>query len=179
MSTERTNLLFTDLFGPSKKKRSPLLETLAQNTLFSGLTRRELRYLSQFVYERSYQPGEPVFRQDERGIGMYLIAKGKVTIRARGHKKDHVVTHLGAGSFFGELALVDPEHLRSAEVIAAEASLLIGFFKPDLMDIVERKPEMGARILMALSKVLGGRLIETTERLTELQKLQEKTGGNE
>ncbi len=48
--------------------------------------------------------------------------------------------------------------------------MLIGFFKPDLMEILERKPEMGAKIMFQLATVLGRRLLETTEKITLLTK---------
>ena len=66
---------------------------------------------------------------------------------------------LAEGSFLGELALVDPNHLRTANAVAMERSVLIGFFKPDLEDILERNPAMGVKILFQLSTVLGRRLL--------------------
>ena len=175
----RSNFLFADLFNRKRNQRSSLLETLGQNVLFQTLTTRELRYLSQFVYERVYQPGEPVFSQNERGLGMYLIVKGRISIRTTTNQQEMVVATLHEGSFFGELALVDPDHLRTANAVATERSVLVGFFKPDLMDIVERKPEMGAKILFQLSTVLGRRLVETTERLTSIHRMRDLTNVHE
>ena len=51
--------------------------------------------------------------------------------------------------------------------------MLIGFFKPDLEDILERNPAMGVKILFQLSSVLGRRLLETTERITLLKSRKE------
>ena len=53
--------------------------------------------------------------------------------------------------------------------MATERSVLVGFFKPDLEDILERNPAMGVKILFQLSTVLGRRLLETTERITQLK----------
>ncbi len=36
------------------------------------------------------------------------------------------------------------------------------------MDILERKPAMGVKILLQLSTVLGRRLLETTEKISSL-----------
>ena len=49
---------------------------------------------------------------------------------------------------------------------STEPSRLVGFFKPDLLDILERKPAMGVKILLQLSRVLEERLLATTERVT-------------
>jgi CRP/FNR family cyclic AMP-dependent transcriptional regulator len=175
----RSNFMFADLFGGKRNERSSLLETLSQNVLFQTLSKRELKYLAQFVYERVYNPGEPIFQQNERGLGMYLIAKGRVSIRTASSQQEVVVATLGEGSFFGELALVDPSHLRTANAIATERSMLVGFFQPDLLNIVERKPEMGAKILLQLSSVLGRRLVETTERLTAIHRVRDISKAHE
>ena len=162
------HFLWTDLFR-KQKKTSDLIKVLKENALFCTLSRRELKYLSNFVYERIFEPNEPVFRQTDRGVGMYLIASGRVAIKTQGNAEENFVTELGEGSFLGELALVDPQHLRSANAVAAERSVLIGFFKPDLEDILARNPAMGVKILFQLSSVLGRRLLETTERITQFR----------
>lgn len=164
------HFLWTDLFKRKKRGRSPLLETLRENALFHDLSVKELKYLSSFVYERVYQPDEPIFGQNERGLGMYMIVKGRVSIRSQGKpgQPEILGTVLSEGSFFGELALVDPQHLRTANAVAIERAILIGFFKPDLLEILERKPEMGVKIMLSLAAVLGRRLVETTERMTLL-----------
>ena len=167
------NFLWADLFR-IKKRNSDLHRILKENILFSTLSRRELNYLSNFVYERTFQINEPIFQQSERGLGMYLIAGGRVGIKTQAPDGEVFVTELSEGSFLGELALVDPNHLRSANAVALERSMLIGFFKPDLEDILERNPAMGVKILFQLSTVLGRRLLETTERITILKSRKDK-----
>lgn len=162
------HFLWNDLFRRKKSDRPDVAQTLRENVLFRTLSGRELNYLVTLVYERVYQPDEPVFQQNDRGIGMYVIAKGRVAIKTQGKEGDVLVTVLGDGSFFGELALVDPDNIRSASAVAIDRTVLIGFFKPDLMEILERKPAMGVKILFQLSTVLGRRLLETTEKITIL-----------
>jgi CRP/FNR family cyclic AMP-dependent transcriptional regulator len=169
------HFLWVDLFRSKKEDKSSLIEVLRENVLFTTLNDRELQYLSTMVYERVYQPDEPIFQQNDRGLGMYVIAKGRIAIRtatSRGDGSETLVTTLGEGSFFGELALVDPDNLRTATAVPTEPSVLIGFFKPDLLEIIERKPEMGAKILLQLSTVLGRRLLETTEKITVLNRVR-------
>lgn len=145
------------------------MRILKENVLFNTLSMRELKYLSNFVYERTYQPDEQIFEQDDRGVGMYLIASGRVAIRTHNAQGEVLHTVLGEGSFLGELALVDPQHLRTAQAVPLERCVLIGFFKPDLEDIIQRNPAMGVKILFQLSTVLGKRLLETTQRITVLK----------
>lgn len=120
------------------------------------------------VYERVYQPDEIVFQQNDRSFGLFIISKGRVAIKTLSQDSETLVTLLGKGSFFGELSLVDPDISRTANAVAVERTTLISFFKPDLMEIMNRKPDMGVKILHQLTIVLGRRLIETTERISLL-----------
>lgn len=165
--------LWVDLFSRKSESEITVLSTLKSNQLFMKLTPRELAYVSKIVHMRHYEPSEPVFKQYEKGLGMYMIAKGVIEIKVRTPANpDHElqVTTLGAGSFFGELALVDTDNKRTASAYSQGPTTLIGFFKPDLLEIMERKPETGVKILFQLSKVLGRRLNETTELLTNLKR---------
>lgn len=168
------HFLWSDLFKRNKSTRQ-LLEVLKENVLFQTLSNQELRYLASHVYERVYQPEEPVFKQNDRGLGMYILARGRIAIRTSTPEGEIQVTTLQEGSFFGEIALVEPENIRTASAIALERTVVIGFFKPDLLEILERKPAMGVKILFQLSTVLGRRLLETTERITQIKRNQAPT----
>jgi CRP/FNR family cyclic AMP-dependent transcriptional regulator len=164
------HFLWKDLFRRETPEKKEIIEILRGNVLFKTLSRREVSYLSNFVYERVYQPDESVFKQNDRGIGMYIIAKGRIAIKTQGAQDEILVTTLTEGSFFGELALVDPDNLRTASAVPLERTVLIGFFKPELTEILERKPDMGVRILFQLCTIIGRRLWETTELITVLKR---------
>ncbi len=173
-------VLWLDFFSRKTKAQQSIIDVLKQNQLFKRLTPFELKIISRMVHERRYEPGEVIFSQNEKGLGMYMISSGRVEIRVRAESPHselrnastnvsttsdgelHVITNLTEGSFFGELALVDDESRRTATALCLEATTLLGFFKPDLMEILERRPEMGVKILLELSHVLGARLAETT-----------------
>src|SRR4051812_5170515 len=75
--------LWIDLFSRKSESEITVLSTLKSNQLFTKLTPRELSYVSKIVHTRTYEPGEPVFKQYEKGLGMYMIAKGAVEIKVR------------------------------------------------------------------------------------------------
>lgn len=161
--------LWTDLFS-GKKAEDPTIRALKENKLFRTLNHQEIMHLLSVVHTRQYEPNEMVFAQYERGLGMYIIAKGAIEIKIRATKSEKqspetLITTLEEGSFFGELALIDDNDRRTASAYAKGPTTLVGFFKPDLFDILERKPEMGVKILLELSRVLGKRLSETIEQI--------------
>ena len=75
---------------------------------------------------------------------------------------------LQSGDFFGEMALLDNEP-RSATAIAIEPSKLVGFFKTDLLTLMNRDPKSGNKIMLDLSRVLGERLRQTNAELAKLK----------
>lgn len=163
------HFFWSDLFqnGQAEQKK-PITQVLNSNILFNTLTARELNYVASLVYERVYQPDEAIFQQNDRGLGMYMISKGQVAIKSNSPHGEVLVTVLKEGSFFGEIALVEPNNLRTATAIATERSIILGFFKPDLLDLMNRNPAIGVKILFQLSSVLGRRLLETTDKMTHI-----------
>lgn len=156
-------------------QQQEVLEALRQTFIFQPLSRKELGIVHDTVHVRAFKAGEAVFRQGEIGVGMYIILRGSLDIFVD-HALDEdmparaaLVTRLKAGDFLGELSLVESNSRRTATAIAAEESLLVGFFRPDLFEILERQPATGVKILLRLSEVLGRRLKETTIKVTELK----------
>jgi CRP-like cAMP-binding protein len=162
-----------------REKKKGTEDVLRENILFRELTARELKFVAGAVHIRDYRAGETVFTQGETGLGMYIIESGTVVISARpetgnDHSRDITLTRLTEGDFFGELALVEENGKRSASAVAETDTRLIGFFKPDLFDIIQRQPATGVKITLGLSEVLAKRLIETNRILARLDdKLKE------
>jgi CRP/FNR family transcriptional regulator, cyclic AMP receptor protein len=170
------NFLWDNIFKKLDREQD-IASVLSNNILFRNLSKRELRFIEKIIHLRKYRAGEIVFRQNENGVGMYIIVKGRVEISIiddvlveRDREREVVVTTLEAGDFFGELSLVEEASRRSATAKAAEDSLLIGFFKPDLLEILERSSDTGVKVVFRLAEVLGRRLKETTEKISQLKK---------
>ena len=166
--------LWENLFKIEEEERD-LTNLLKANYLFRELTNKELKFVRKIVHIRTYKPGEIIFKQGELGIGMYIVAQGLVNIMvedfsAKEENKHTFITKLHRGDFFGEIALVEKNGKRTATAVARDNVTLIGFFKPDLEEIVNRNPLTGVKIVSRLGEVLGKRLKETADKFTELKK---------
>ena len=151
--------------------RGTIAAALARVPIFKGLSRAELGQVKNMVHARTYQPDEIVFLEGQPGTGMYVVTSGGVSIALNyRHEHEIVLAQLREGDFFGELSLLD-ESARSASAVAVGATELVGFFRSDLMDLIEKSPRMGSKIMMALAEVLGERLRATN---TELRRLHEQ-----
>lgn len=159
-----------------KSSEDNVLNFLKDSFLFRDLSDTEMRFLAKIVHIRHYEPGEKVFSQGDPGVGMYLIFNGNIDIimhdpSIEPKNSDHeeiFITRLSKGDFFGELSLIEDSSFRSASAISMNKSTLIGFFKPDLLHVIQRNPLTGNKICLRLAEILGKRLRETTEKVTEL-----------
>ncbi len=153
-----------------------IMSFLKNSFLFKDLSRTEMEFLTNIVHVRHYEPGEKIFNQGDPGVGMYLIFSGTVDIimhdpSIEPKTVDHeeiFITRLEKGDFFGELSLIEDPSYRSATALAIHKCTLIGFFKPDLIQVIQRNPLTGNKISLRLAEILGKRLRETTEKVSEL-----------
>tara|TARA_E500000331_G_scaffold37354_1_gene31147 strand:- start:284 stop:769 length:486 start_codon:yes stop_codon:yes gene_type:complete len=141
---------------------NPIIKILANVPIFEHLTEKELSEVVRLTHERTYKKDEHVFKKLAPAEGMYVILDGGVLITDS--DSETVFATLESGDFFGELALLDEEP-RSASAISTMPSRLIGFFRTDLLTLMKRSPELGNKILLNLSRVLGERLRRTNQEL--------------
>lgn len=186
------NNLWENVFKKDNKSRT-IQKALSDNILFRTLNKSELKHIEQIIHERHYRAGEAIFNQGDVGVGMYIILKGSVDISVLdldpskdGTAREVFVTRLEKDDFFGELSLVEDNGSRSATARAAEETALLGFFKPDLLELLERQPAVGVKVVFRLAEVLGQRLKDTTEKITRLktelkhiQTIEERSKSNE
>lgn len=146
----------------NKKSNNPVIQVMSNIPMFQNLSSSELNDVARLTHERSFKAEEPIFKKMAPAEGMYVIIEGKVEIS----DPDSGITFatLRGGDFFGELALLDEEP-RSAMAVATEPSKLIGFFRTDLLTLMDRDPVVGNKILVDLSRVLGERLRRTNLKL--------------
>ena len=143
---------WSNFFRPEVQRRETVEEGLARVPILSLLDEAELRMIVQLVHVRHYAAGETVIRRGVEQSGFYLVRSGSVNI-VRDHLdgQQEVVANLGVNELLSEFALVDGTP-RTSSIVAAEPSELIGFFKPDLMDIMVTKPSLGCKIVLRLAE---------------------------
>lgn len=161
--------IWKNIFSERVVREGSTEEVLSNVPAFGSLTTRELKEVAAIVHKRQYRAGEPVFYQGDPGLGMYIIQEGEVSISLAG--KDNVEEELAVltdGDFFGEIALLD-ESPRSANAICKADCTLIGFFRPDLFELIEKKPRLGTKIVLKLAEIVAQRLRKTDKDLSKLK----------
>ncbi len=153
-----------------KKTELPLLfSVLKELPPFNELKKTDLDEILSIVHERNYVQGEYIFLQNDPGIGLYFLLEGEVSIYRESLSKLKVkLANFSTGDFFGELALIDRGD-RSASAVA-DTNCKIGIiFKPDLEEVIRKKPKIGVAVMSGLARIIVTRLRNLNEEYILLQ----------
>src|SRR2546428_7956523 len=122
--------------------------------LFAELDDRELASIAAVAKVRRYAKDDVVFHADESGDIFCLIKEGQVKVTMISPEgKEIILSMLGAGEFFGEMALLDDEP-RSATVIATEPLEVVTIWRNDFLQILQENFSIARKVLAELSKRL-------------------------
>lgn len=153
----------------TSNKGKSIVDILKQIPLLSTLTKRELKTISKFAYERIFEPNEFVFQAGQPGAAMFIIKEGEVKIVKKNAEQEYIeIARLQKGDIFGELALLDSSP-RSAGALVSEPTKAIAIFREDLNKLLETHPEIGGKIMLHLAVITGKRLKDTTNQLIQME----------
>ncbi len=113
---------------------------VAHVPLFAKLKPADVAEMMKLLQSQTVEAGEVIVRRGEIAHSMYFVAAGEVEIDF-GERR----ILLGAGHFFGELAIVKQTR-RSANIRATVATKLLVLDAADLRGLIDRRPEIGALI---------------------------------
>ena len=115
-------------------------ELVAKVPFFHHISASLIAEVARLLRPRDYPAGAVVMRRGEGGDCMYFVVDGEVEIRLTTGP-----LYLGAGQFFGELALLTGEP-RNATVVTAQSSTLLALDIVDFHELLARQPEL-ARVI--------------------------------
>ncbi len=115
----------------------PLLRGLP---LFAPLEPKSLELVAQRLIRVEVAAGDAVITEGETGDRFYVIETGRATATYRGD----LLSHMGPGDPFGEIALLR-DVPRTATVIADEPTVLMALERADFMDAVTGDSEVNNR----------------------------------
>ena len=129
-------------------------DTLAQVPLFSQLSRKDLQRLARGTVRRRFDKGSVIVKEGDQAVAFYLISSGRAeVIKGAEGSKPRVLSTLGPGDFFGEMALLDG-YLRSASVRTLEESECLVLSRWDFLAEVRSSPSIAVQMLPVLSRRL-------------------------
>jgi CRP/FNR family transcriptional regulator, cyclic AMP receptor protein len=138
------------------------IEFLKTVPFFDRLSKRQLKAVSDIMFERTYDVDESIFEEGQPGAALFLILDGKIAIEICRETSTTRLAVLEKGAFFGELALLD-DAPRSASAQALERTQTLALYRNDLNGFRHRHPRTACQIYRSLATMIGDRLRSTNE----------------
>lgn len=146
-----------------------IVDLLQSVPALSRLSSRALYAMAAVAHQRSYKRGEVLYYEGDPGLGLYVIESGRIRLVTDGNPEEaHELRQVREHEMIGGLSLLgDFQRLETAETVT-DAQVL-GFFRPDLKNVMRRDPKAAGEITMALARDLASHHVELIRRFEELQ----------
>ena len=153
------------LQAPSRNGFKP--GSLRRIKILANMSDAQLAHLAEFMELEGVPQWTVVVRQGEPGDAMYLVMSGELRARTMVGETETILTTLGPGDFFGEMALFD-EGPRSADVVANMDSTLLRLSSAAFQRLTRQAPNLAAPFLQATARTLSARIRADNKRLTRV-----------
>jgi len=136
--------------------------------LFKGCSEEELELALGLFQERLIKSNTTICTENMPAEALYIIKSGNVRISVmagEGHARGLLL--LAPGEFFGELALIQGEG-RLVTAKSEGPTELLMLTRKDFQALLDLDPRTGARLLMAITKLLAMRIRAYGDRFKNL-----------
>jgi len=157
----------------------PVAAVLQRVPLFRHLSPADLLRVAEVAREKSYPRHSVILFEDDPGDALYVVAKGQVKVVLIGDDgREVILSVLGEGEFFGEMALLDDEP-RSAHVMVLRREDFEGILAQSPQIALSLLRELTRRLRRADEKVGALVLLDVTGRVARLLlELADDSGGD-
>ena len=153
------------MVGLADASADAALHALRRCRLFAGLDDASVGLVGGALRPRRFRKGETIFHAGDPGDALFIVAAGlvKITLPADDGSEPAILTTIGVGGFFGELALLDGAR-RSATAVALDA-VTTQVLRRDAFD---RLVDEQAPLRHALLAALAGEIRRLTAQVEDL-----------
>ncbi|MCF7823922.1 MAG: cyclic nucleotide-binding domain-containing protein [Candidatus Marinimicrobia bacterium] len=156
----------------------PYIPHLKNCHLFDGLKEEEIVVYRPATKLVSYKAGDTIMSEGERGNTLLILIKGTVTISKKltllneeeGDTKDKTFITLTEEQkpFFGEMALLMEDSLRTATVTATTHCDIVIMEKESFLKVCVEHPTVGYKVMENIAKKLAANLERESKNVLKL-----------
>lgn len=129
--------------------KDPRVDLLRNVPLFSGCTDKQVAFIVTRVEDVDVPAGRVLCTEGTTGGEFFVVVSGTASVTRSGK----VIGSMGAGDFFGEIALID-RGVRSATVTASSPMRVLVLGISQFQDVLQQDPDMARQLLYAVTKRL-------------------------
>jgi CRP-like cAMP-binding protein len=123
-------------------------DALGRAPLFQNLSRSDLVQLAKLTEDLEVEEGKVLAREGDLGSEFFVIVDGEVAVTKDGRD----LRRLGAGDFFGEIALIWDSPRRTATVTAATPLRFFVLTRQAFRSLIDHHPDIERNVLEALEE---------------------------
>jgi CRP/FNR family transcriptional regulator, cyclic AMP receptor protein len=130
--------------------RNQKVELIKRVPLFASCSKHELEEIAHIADEIDLSEGKEMTREGSRGREFFVLLEGDADVTKNGQS----INKLGAGDFFGEIALVS-DTPRTATVTATTPVRALVITDRSFRRLLDESPEIQRKVLVALAERLA------------------------
>jgi CRP-like cAMP-binding protein len=139
-------------------KHDAFIDALASVPLFSACSKKDLQAVAKRAEDVRVDAGKVVVSEGAAGAEFFVILDGQAAVARHGQQ----VATLGAGDFFGDLALLDRAP-RNATVTAVTPMELVVLGQREFAALIDEVPGFAHKLLAGLARRLRAFDAQTTQ----------------
>ncbi|GMU55846.1 MAG: hypothetical protein AMXMBFR33_49920 [Candidatus Xenobia bacterium] len=124
---------------------SSVAEFIANNPLFYSLNRDVIETIAERFQVQRFPGGSVIVKEGDMGDSFYVIRNGHVRVLKSVNDEELVLSELGLGEGFGEMALM-VDQPRSATVKAVDDVEALVLIREDFIQLTRRIPELAEKM---------------------------------
>lgn len=119
----------------------------------------DIELLRQCGKIKEYNKNEFICQEGQPGHSLFLLLQGDLSVSVNSFTDDaQNVGYISKGNFFGEMSLLEKKPRTASVVVASSKAIAMEISEQDFPKMLEKAPEIGYSILMALNKRLNNML---------------------
>ncbi|MFB0520785.1 MAG: cyclic nucleotide-binding domain-containing protein [Desulfatiglandales bacterium] len=152
-------------------------EIIKKTFIFDNLNEQEVAHILKITKERRFSKGETIMQEGQEGDSMYIVVEGSVEVSKtltmklgeESTEREKILTRFKAEDnvVFGEVAMIDRGN-RSASAVATTDCILLEIEREDFLDLIEKRPQMGVKILRRIGELLASRVRQSSQDVVRL-----------
>lgn len=154
-------------------------ENISRFSIFMGLADDQLDRILELIATKEFKQDEEITREGEHGDELFLLLGGKVAVsksmtlltgESEVGSKDKSLIQLSAEQtpYFGEMAILNKDSLRSATVKAVQDCTVAIIHRRDLLRLCESDKQIGYTIFKNIAKHLAENLEKADQDILKL-----------
>ena len=148
------------------------IQILKKSSLFKALSDDQLKAVVRLSQEKSFQPGEKIFKHGQQAKTLYVLLSGSVSLRIDAPEELDLMaeTLQETGNVFG-MASLTKSQIYNVTAHCTRSTIALSFDSAGLQEIIRREPDYGLEVMAELAQLYMNRLNNTRMAVTNLFKI--------